>query len=334
MANSGTIQTAILVIVASGVLNGSFAVPSKRIQCWTWDRIWLTFCFFSQLVLPAGMMMLVAPGVGRVFAQAPVLTLEVAGVGGLWGTGALLFGLSLKHVGISIANALVSGCVVVLGSTGPLLFHRLGSSGGTILPLLVGLAVLVVAIGLCAIAAVKRSTGVNVVFDRRTSMVGVGFAIAAGCLSSLLNIAFVMGEPLIDQGRSIGLDDGLATLAVWVPALFGGFVPNCIYGYRQLREAGTQSRKQTQAWILTMLMAMFWFGAIVLYGGGARLLGIAGSTYGWAISSGVSMFVSTMWGVASGEWRGTPFGARACMVLSVVLMLGSFITLTQGSVGN
>jgi putative Ca2+/H+ antiporter (TMEM165/GDT1 family) len=67
-----------------------------------------------------------------------------------------------------------------------------------------------------------------------------------------------------------------------------------------------------------------WFGAILLYGFGASILGSAGSVYGWALGMSVSILTANVWGVAGGEWNGASFQPKLLMLLSTVLLIASF----------
>ena len=71
-------------------------------------------------------------------------------------------------------------------------------------------------------------------------------------------------------------------------------------------------------------MGSIWFGAILLYGYGASILGSAGAVYGWALGISVSILTANVWGVAGGEWNGTSFQPKLLMLLSTVLLIASF----------
>ena len=221
--------TGVMACVAAGIANGSFAVPLKRVKCWKWEHAWLVYSVLpTNAILPLGMALFVAPrilpyimGPGRAMAG------QVAFFGMLWGLGSLLFGLSLPRLGLAVANALVSSTVVLLGSVGPLLVGTATLDRGSSLKLALGLAPLIVGIGLCAAASVTRDRQLRGRAPRSSidgaALSGVAIAIVAGALSAMLNVGFAYGGRL---ARDAGYSPLLSTLAVWIPALAGGLVVN------------------------------------------------------------------------------------------------------------
>jgi L-rhamnose-H+ transport protein len=74
-------------------------------------------------------------------------------------------------------------------------------------------------------------------------------------------------------------------------------------------------------------MGVLWFGAILLYGYGASIMGSAGAVYGWALVTSVSILTSNAWGAITGEWRGAGLKAKTLMLISTVLLVISFVIL-------
>src|SRR5271157_4021776 len=119
----------ILAVTAAGLFNGSFPAPSKGITAWRWEHIWLIYSFCAMAFLPVGLAVIFSHGViPHLLASEPGLALKVAGFGVLWGLGSLLFGVSLARLGMAIANAMVNGIVVFLGSLGPVLIGAVSVS--------------------------------------------------------------------------------------------------------------------------------------------------------------------------------------------------------------
>src|SRR5581483_5325324 len=105
----------------SGICNGLFSAPMKVIPRWKWENIWAVFVLTSCLAIPIGIVSATVPDYARVFAQAPRAAVICALVFGFaWGFGAILFGLGVDRLGVSLANTLVIGLSSALGSLVPL----------------------------------------------------------------------------------------------------------------------------------------------------------------------------------------------------------------------
>ena len=324
----------VFVIAAGGLANGTFPVPSKRILIWKWEHIWLIYSAFAMAILPIGLALAFAPQIIRqTLIRDPHLTAQVGGCGLLFGAGSVLFGVSLARLGIAITNALVSGIVVFLGSFWPILVGGVQIDRRHLQWLIFGLTLLILSLILCAGASVSRDRSqqnkLNEVRPSTGAFVAVLLAVLAGCLSSVLNVGFASGAPLIANARIDGSPPLLASLAVWIPALFGGLIFNMGYPAYLISLRGSwpvlfEGHHCVGRWCRSALMGSMWFGAILLYGFGASILGSAGSVYGWALGMSVSILTANVWGVAGGEWNGASFQPKLLMLLSTVLLIASF----------
>ena len=324
----------VFVIAAGGAANGSFPVPSKRIHIWKWEHIWLIYSAFAMAILPIGLALAFAPQIIRhTLIRDPYLTAQVGGCGLLFGVGSVLFGVSLARLGIAITNALVSGIVVFLGSFWPILVGGVQMDRRHLQWLIFGLTLLILSLILCAGASVSRDRSqqnkLNEVRPSTGAFVAVLLAVLAGCLSSVLNVGFASGAPLIANARIDGSPPLLASLAVWIPALFGGLIFNMGYPAYLISLRGSwpvlfEGHHCVGRWCRSALMGSMWFGAILLYGIGASILGSAGSVYGWALGMSVSILTANVWGVAGGEWNGAGSQPKLLMLFSTVLLIASF----------
>jgi L-rhamnose-H+ transport protein len=333
----GDVISGLIAIVASGVTNGSFAVPAKHITLWKWEHVWLVYSAFALAILPVGLVLLFAPEIiSQTLRRDPMLAAQVGMCGLLFGAGSVLFGISLARLGIAVTNALVSGVVVFLGSLGPILIGAAHIDSGHLLWLVLGLGVLVLSLILCAAASTSRDrSSESQVADSgigAKSAVAVLLAVLAGILSSMLNIGFASGARLIQNATIDGSPPALASMAVWVPALLGGLVFNVGYPAYLISRRHSwpllfSGRQGISSWSRASFMGFLWFGSNLLYGYGASLMGSAGSVYGWALSSAASILVSNAWGALTGEWKGAKLKAVILMWTSTLLLILSFIIL-------
>ena len=98
------------IIFASGVLNGSFALPLKYSVSWKWENTWLVFSVVGILSLPWLMALGFVPHLTGVYRTAPAREIILAVMFGfIWGIAQATYGLSLVAVGLAVAVAVVSG---------------------------------------------------------------------------------------------------------------------------------------------------------------------------------------------------------------------------------
>jgi len=331
-------------VALAGLFNGSFPAPSKGINAWKWEHIWLVYSFWAMALLPVGLAWAFSHGaIARLLVSEPGLSLKLVGFGALWGLGSLLFGVSLTRLGMAITNAMINGIVVFLGSLGPVLIGAVHLSMKHLMGLLGGEGLLAVSLVLCAAASISRDRAQGKSSSRSVSRAqSVGallLTVAAGVLSSMLNIGFVFGASLADKAKVSGCPALLTTVAIWMPTLLGGLIFNM--GYPAYLVSRSKSwaclfsgRGNMGCWLRSSLMGVLWFGAILLYGIGASSMGSAGTVYGWALIVAFSILTSNAWGALTGEWKNSGSKPKALMWLSTALLTGSLVVLAGQRVSS
>lgn len=333
----------IIAVTVAGMSNGSFAAPSKGMRYWRWEHIWLVYSFCAMGLLPVVLGAVLAPGmIARLAGRDIRLAGEVCVFGVLFGLGSLLFGVSLPRLGMAITNALVSGTLAFLGSLGPVLTGAIQVDLRHLVWLLGGLSLLVVSLALCASASVGRDRAQGLLSSQpgkpSRSVWAVLVAFLAGILASMLNIGFVVGAPLARNALSEGTPRLLASVAIWIPALLGGLLLNAgypVYLIWSRRSWGllVSGPECASSWLRSSLMGVLWFGAILLYGYGASVMGRGGAVYGWALIVVMSILTSNTWGAVTGEWRGSGVKPKMLMGFSTALLICSFVVLSSQRLG-
>lgn len=331
-----SIISGILLILFGGASNGSFAVPTKKVTAWNFEHVWLIYCAVATVLLPVVLGAIVAPALFiRVFPSYPGMVAEAFGFGALWGAGSFLFGLSLKRLGIAISDALTNSAVVLFGSTGPLLIGAVSLSSEGAIRFSIGLFLLLLGISACAWASIERDRSGNREMQEApliSSWLGIALAVLAGVVSSMLNIGFAHGRLLMEAAGRAGVAPVAVSLAIWIPALVGGFCVNFLFTSSQIYRGRTWSRfKQggTGPWARSFAMGLLWFTCIFLYGIGSPMLGHAGTVYGWAIGAGASILVSSSWGFVLGEWKNATRHAKGLLVCGVISVAVAAIVLSH-----
>jgi len=323
------IALGVLYAVLSGLANGLFSAPMKMIPVWRWENIWLVFILTACLAMPAAVVLPVADP-PRVIAAAPPAAVGAAlAFGFAWGFGAILFGLSVHRLGVSLANSLVIGLSSALGSLAPLILAGGFRAEARIFVLLAGVATFIVGVWLCGRAGRMREA------QRTSEWRGYLFAIGSGVMSAVFNIGYTLALPLADAGRRLGLTGFTATNVIWLLMLGAGAIPNIAYCSALLARHGSArlfvAAAPARSWALSVLMGLLWGGSIFLYGAATPLLGDIGPAIGWPLSLAVGLLVANLMGYLLGEWREAPREAVRLMQLGLTVLLIAILITASSS---
>jgi len=307
----------------SGIANGLFSAPMKMIRRWKWENIWLLFIVVACLLMPAAMVLPVADW-RAVFAASPQPAVAAAFLFGfLWGFGAILFGLSVDRLGVSLANTLVIGLSSALGSLVPLILGGALKIEPRLLVLFLGVATFVAGVWMCGAAGRLRDGG-----SPAGSGSGYLFAIGSGVMSAIFNVGYSLALPIAAAGQRLGYSSFTATNCIWLAMLGAGSAPNIIYCALLMRKhssLGCYAEEPVKGWSLGVVMGLLWGGSIFLYGAATPLLGDIGPSIGWPLSLAVGLLVANLMGVLLGEWRAAPPAARRRMRLGILVLLAAIV---------
>ncbi|MEK7406984.1 MAG: L-rhamnose/proton symporter RhaT [Acidobacteriota bacterium] len=312
----------------SGICNGLFTAPMKLITRWKWENIWLVFILTSCLAMPFAVVSATLPDYALLLSQAPRGALTAAlSCGFAWGFGAILFGLSVDQLGVSVANSLVIGLSSALGSVVPLILGGAFRLEARQLVLFLGVATFIAGVSLCGLAGRMRDKQADPAAGQRASGTGYLFATGAGVMSAVFNVGYSLALPIRDTGERFGHPGFLATNCIWLLMLAAGSIPNIAYCALRLRKhssGGLFFRGRPQrAWALSVLMGLLWGGSIFLYGAATPLLGDIGPSIGWPLSLAVALLVANLMGLLLGEWRAAPRGAIRRMRVGILVLLAA-----------
>jgi L-rhamnose-H+ transport protein len=323
------------VVLFAGILQGTFILPMNYTRGWKWEHNWFVFSLLGMLVLNVAIGFATIPVLLSIYTATPLNTLLIlSGLGLGWGAGAILFGLGMDRLGMSLGYPIIMGLIAVLGGLAPfLLFHpgELGSKRGLIY--FAGTFLAILGILVCSRAASQRdrdraATGA---VARSGLMGGLIIAVLAGVLSSLPNLGISMSATLTKAGADLGIPAGRAGNAVWVLFFGMGFVANGIYCLWKMQAQGEMRNLFRQAtWRnvgLIFAMAAMWIGSFYVYGIGSSLLGSTGTILAWPLFICTSILVGNFWGIWAGEWKAGSADARMTLRIGMAILLLSVVVI-------
>jgi L-rhamnose-H+ transport protein len=222
-----------------GLASGSFYVPYRGVKRWAWETFWLAGGFFSWIIAPWILALLMTKDLLLVLHEAPAAALFWSFFFGLlWGVGGLTFGLTMRYLGLSLGMAVVLGLCAAFGTLIPPIFRGefmtqvVDTSSGRVI--LLGIFVCLAGIAAAGFAGVSKERVMSPEQQRAAIKEfnlkkGVGVAVLSGVMSACFAYGLAAGDPI----KGLTLQHGTAVLwqglPVLVVVLIGGFVTNFVW---------------------------------------------------------------------------------------------------------
>jgi L-rhamnose-H+ transport protein len=319
MGSSGAAALAL----GAGILNGSFATPTRLMGRWKWENMWALWALLAMFVLPWTLAFVTVPHLFATYqpveVRQAVLLVIVFGAG--YGIAAICFGLGIDAIGIALNFAIALGTATAVGSAIPLLwFHSAAAVTRQGFVMEAGIAVIVMGIVLCGIAgrSKERDQAKQLDQSKRPSSSfrkGLVLAIVAGAGSAFQNFGLAFGVPLLRRAAQLGTEQSYQSIVIWAPLLTATLVPYLIFCARLWKKNHSWNLffapKTATYWLFGLLMGALWFSSLVVYGAAAARMGDLGPVLGWPLFMSAIILTSNVWGLAIGEWKGA---ARASLV--------------------
>src|SRR6202453_957527 len=222
-----------------GLASASFYVPYRGVKNWAWETYWLVGGFFSWIIVPWVLALMMTRDLMRVLHEAPSSSIFwTFSFGVLWGLGGLTFGLTMRYLGMSLGMAVALGYTAAFGTLMPPIFRGqfatevLGTTSG--LTILAGVGICLLGIVFAGAAGISKEKEMSEE-QKRASI--KEFSLKKGLLvatfSGVMSACFAYGLAAGDPIKAITLRHGTSTLwqglPVLVVLLLGGFTTNFIW---------------------------------------------------------------------------------------------------------
>ena len=320
--------------LAAGVLNGSFATPTRFMTSWKWENIWALWAVLALFVLPWLVASITVPHLLALYQTAEVShalrLVLVFGAG--YGIAAVCFGLGIEAIGIALNFAIALGTATAVGSAIPLLwFHSASIFTGQGFVIEAGIGVIIVGIVLCGIAGRSKERDqakpcIDAERPRSSSFAkGLTLAVVAGAGSALQNLGLAFGGPLLRRAAELGTSQAYEANVIWAPLLTATLIPYLLFCARLWKKNNSWrlffAPRTVTYWWFGLLMAALWFSSFVAYGAATVRMADLGPVLGWPLFMSAIILTSNVWGLALGEWKGV---SRSCL-LTMFAGLGGLI---------
>lgn len=221
-----------------GLAAASFYLPYRKVRNWSWETYWLVGGFFSWLVAPWALGLVMTHDLFGVLSRAPNSALALALLFGmLWGLGGLTFGLTMRYLGMSLGYGIALGICAVCGTLIPPMFRgQLGAIAATEAGryTLLGVLVCVVGIGFSVLAGLSKERELSDE-DKRASVrefsfrKGIVVALFCGVLSACFAFGLDAAAPLSELSAATGTAGLWTGLPKLIVILLGGFTSNALW---------------------------------------------------------------------------------------------------------
>lgn len=317
--------------ITSGAFLGSFALPMKKIKVWNWENTWIMYSVWALIVLPWIWAFLTIPNLINVYAvvsRSTILKVFLFGAG--WGVASVGFGIGLKLLGLALGTAIVLGLNNAIGAILPIILYNpkdLRQPAG--LAITAGVIVMLLGITVCSIAGarkektLKRAATAAIEREKGVFIKGLIICLVAGLFGAMFNFALIAGKPIEEQAVKAGVTGINAANATWCISLLGGFVVTliycvCLYNKNDSLRLFTEKGSNIN-WLHTFVMGIMWFGGVAIYGMAVSKLGRLGPSIGWPVIQSMAVASGNIWGIVTGEWKGT--GKMPISIMTVGLIL-------------
>jgi len=211
----------------------SFYAPIGKVKNWSWETTWAVAGFFSWILLPLSLSYLLLPDFYAFYASQPAgLLLTVAFFGAMWGVGNVSYGLTMRHLGMSLGIGVAIGVTLVAGTLEPLISHgRLSTLFTTRSGLwsLAGIIVALLGVAIVSYAGHRKEEQMGAEVKEFNVMLGLALAVMCGIFSSGFAIGLDKATPLLDAARKVGVCPLFARVPGFVPIMGGGAIVNFAY---------------------------------------------------------------------------------------------------------
>ncbi len=291
------------ILFCAGLCQGSFGLGYKKYTPFSWSVFWGVYdimCIITSVLFT----IVLAPRFLSVFIDAGILCFVIPILcGAMWGLSAIGFSKGIDKIGMSLVYGISMGISTIVGSLMPMLAEKSYPVGMSAWMFAIGLILTILGVAVITYAGIKRDGGA------KSSVWGIVLAVFSGVGSGFMNVGFTNMEGVTSSLKDLGYSQLAVSAVKWLPVLVGGCIAGVIYcifettvkkQWKTLTEQGSGLRA-----VKLFAVSIIWYLALILYGYSAQLLGEMGDTVGWILFNALALIISTLWGLKTGEWKGT-----------------------------
>ncbi len=295
----------------------SFYAPIGRVKRWSWETTWAVAGLFSWILLPIGVSLFLLPDFqGFYAAMGPHILLKVALFGAMWGVGNVSYGLTMRHLGMSLGIGVAIGVTLVVGTLIPPLLHGQAAMlfttrGGQFT--MAGVVVALIGVATVSYAGHQKELQLSGEVREFNVKLGLLLAVLCGIFSSGMSFAIDAARPMEQAALHLGVNPLYAALPSYAIIMGGGAVVNLSYCFIRLaalkrlslradlaQPGGTIARNG----LLAAAGGIMWYLLFFFYAWGAANVPQRLFYVNWMLHMSMYVLCGGLVGLALGEWAG------------------------------
>jgi drug/metabolite transporter (DMT)-like permease len=330
----------VLWALLAGVMLGLYALPEKYTRDFKYENTWGLFFILTMFVVPiiASYVLLGGLEVFGMISSSVILKMSVASM--LWGTGVMMWGKAINHIGLSLGFSLFIGTVILIGSLLPFFVSGLPAMN-IFMTIMAGILVVLIGVIMNGKAGLAREADEQAAGrpedEKKGSMLaGILIAVIGGLLATGFSFANAVGAPVLAEAvAELGLAPWKLAPAVMFPIFISGGVVMGLYFVWQLTQKKAWADFKTPRFVpnffLIFIMAFFHYAASALFAFAASKLGASGNTVGYAIFNATCVITAIVSGLVVGEWKNASSRARGFLYTGLACMVAGIIIIAVGN---
>jgi len=303
-------------VIGAGMA-ASFYAPIEKVKKWSWETTWALAGLFSWILLPIGVSLVLLPSFSGFYtSMAPQLLLKVALFGAMWGVGNVSYGLTMRHLGMSLGIGIAIGVTMIVGTLVPPLLHGQAAVLFTTrsgLLTLAGVVVALIGVAIVSYAGHQKEVQLRGEIEEFNLTLGLLLAVMCGIFSSGMSFAIDAAKPMEAAALHLGVNPLYAALPSYVCIMGGGAVINLTYCFVRLAAVKKLSLRadlsHPQATLMRNVVlaatgGIMWYLQFFFYAWGAANIPQHLSYVNWMLHMSIYVLCGGIVGLALGEWVG------------------------------
>jgi len=314
----------------------SFYAPIEKVKKWSWETTWAVAGLFSWIILPIGVSLILLPHFSSFYAAFPASLLwKVALFGAMWGVGNVSYGLTMRHLGMSLGIGVAIGVTLVVGTLVPPMLHGqfislFTSRSG--LWSMCGVVVAVLGVAIVSYAGHQKELKVGAKVQDFKLGLGLALAVMCGIFSAGFSFGLDAATPLRSAAIALGVNPLYSRLPSYVLIMGGGAVVNMSYCFLRLafhRKLSLAADLAHPGATLVRNAAMaasggiMWYFQFFFYAWGEANIPQRMAYVNWMLHMSGYVLCGGLVGLALGEWVGV--GSRPVRLLwaGILVIVGA-----------
>jgi len=314
----------------------SFYAPIGKVKKWSWETTWAVAGLFSWILLPISVSFFLLPEFHDFYSQFDVyLLLKIALFGAMWGVGNVSYGLTMRHLGISLGVGVAIGVTLVVGTLMPPLLHGQGAVLFTTksgLYTMAGVLVALLGVAIVSYAGHQKELQQRGELQEFNLKLGLLLAALCGVFSSGMSFAIDAAKPMEIAALQLGVNPLYAALPSYVIIMGGGALVNLSYCFIRLAALKRISLRDDLSHTSGTLLkngalaatgGIMWYLQFFFYAWGAANIPQRLVYVNWMLHMSIYVLCAGLVGLALKEWAGVRQRPILILVIGMIVIIAA-----------